>query len=538
MRFYDQKGKAYELDRALGKGGEATIWTVKWRRRMVAKIYHQPRADREKKLRTMIAAPPVDPARTRGHVSICWPQSLLFDQNRRVAGFLMQRIDMTRHRELFRIATPSTRQAEAPGFTWAYLVTAAENIAILTDSIHGAGYVIGDINESNFFISDSARASIVDCDSIQVTARTDVFLCTVAKAEFLAPELYRADLSTHVRSRHEDNFALAVLIFQLLMEGVHPYAGKWQAPGDPPPLAERIARGDTPYAGSPRLLPSPVAPPFQILPVHLQQLFVRAFLHGNRDPSCRPSAREWQRGLQALSTQMATCSSNARHRFSNHLARCPWCERATACGFDAYPSRCARQRAAAAPRASHPVDAKPGVRIAANGARTAGNSMRRMLLNRKALDVLVAVAPFLSAALSALLTGPGSASMIRDTAVLAAVLQCARAVQVRGFRRAAFWLAGGFLMTALSHTGLLHSGAVCATVEAVAAFLASRCLLAMLRTSIEQLRSKARSTAIAWILGTSLLLCPSIGLWVAVSSWVGNSKPFPVAIKTLTEARR
>src|SRR5215831_4833122 len=89
MRVHDERGRAYELGTVLGRGGEAAIWSVKRRRRLVAKIYHTIAADREKKLRAMIARPPIDPPCTGKHISICWPKLLVFDQHHQVVGFLM-----------------------------------------------------------------------------------------------------------------------------------------------------------------------------------------------------------------------------------------------------------------------------------------------------------------------------------------------------------------------------------------------------------------------------------------------------------------
>ena len=61
--------------------------------------------------------------------------------------------------------------------------------------------------------------SLIDCDSMQVRAGGKVFHCTVAKGEYLAPELQGKDLATTDRTPESDNFALAVLLFLMLMEG-------------------------------------------------------------------------------------------------------------------------------------------------------------------------------------------------------------------------------------------------------------------------------------------------------------------------------
>ena len=532
MRLHDEKGKVYQLGAVLGKGGEAEVWTVRRRSELVAKIYRKPSIEREKKLRVMVAEPPVDPIRTGRHVSICWPRSILFDDHNRIVGFLMPRIDMKRHRELFRICNPSTRRVEAPEFSWAYLVAAAENISIVVDSIHTAGYVVGDMNESNFFISSNARASIVDCDSMQVSTSSNVYRCTVAKAEYLAPELHHADLCSCIRTKAEDNFALAVLIFLLLMEGVHPFAGKWQGQGAPPPLDERIASGDTPYGGSARILPSPIAPPISILPVNVQQLFLRAFLHGNRDPLGRPSASEWQQCLHTLGASMSTCASNPRHRYSNHLPRCPWCERVLLCGFDPYPSSADRQRShVQSPARPAALRQEVVTSRSVKWSIHSGMDFRQLLQNRIVLSALIFIVPLLSALLAALLVrfgGLNFTSFPRNTVMLTALLAFARCIQIRRYRSATFSLAGGALayivFTALSSRGPLSYPVAYAILEAMFAFFASRLLLRMLRSTLDRYRATARTTAIATLLGLSLVQCPAVGLCGALASLVAYSK--------------
>lgn len=337
MTLRDQRGKAVTLGGLLGKGGEAEVYAVAGRPGLVAKVYHAHAPGNADKLKAMVDHPPANPMRRKGHIAICWPESMLFDASSRCVGFLMPLLDRAKHRELFHLYNPMDRRVQAPNFTWAYLLKTAENIAIVLESIHAKGYVVGDINESNFFVSDQALVTLVDCDSMQVRTPTTVFCCTVAKSEYLAPELQGKDLSAVDRGPEQDNFALAVLLFLLLMEGVHPYSGVWNGPGDPPPMESRIARGDCPYAGSTRVKPMPSSPPFDLLPANLRSLFAQAFGQGSGAPSARPSARHWREALGQVSS--LTCSRNKHHVYPKHLASCPWCERTQMLGgFDPFPA--------------------------------------------------------------------------------------------------------------------------------------------------------------------------------------------------------
>lgn len=338
MKLRDQKGIVVTLGARVGGGGEADIFAVDGKPDKVAKIYLAHAVDRIEKLQVMVQHPPADPTQHQGHVSICWPVSLLFNLSNKGVGFLMPRLDWSKHRELFKLYNPRDRVKEAPYFTWTYLLKAAENIAIVLDSVHARGYVIGDVNESNFFVSDQALVTLIDCDSMQVRTPGKVFRCPVAKADYLAPELHGADLTKTDRRKEHDNFALAVLIFLLLMEGVHPYSGVWRLAGDPPDIGRRIASGDFAYAGSSRISPMPSAPPYNLLPATLKALFGRTFADGHKNPAARPTAKEWHRALADLSGNLDLCSVNTQHQYSRHLARCPWCERTRLLGgLDPFP---------------------------------------------------------------------------------------------------------------------------------------------------------------------------------------------------------
>jgi len=359
MRLQDQTGRAVVLGGELGRGGEASVFSVPGETRLAAKIFHAHSAERVEKLRAMMAHPPTDPTARLGHVSICWPERMLFNEARLCIGFAMPLLDRSKHKTMLHFYNPLDRQAHAPSFTWDYLMRAAQNISIVVESIHARGYVIGDMNESNFFISDQALVSLIDCDSMQVRVPGKVFHCTVAKGEYLAPELQGRNLATTDRTPESDNFALAVLLFLMLMEGTHPYSGVWKGAGDGPAIDGRIREGACPYVGSPLVLPMPSAPPFDLLPASLRALFARAFGQGQTHPSARPSAREWNEALGAV--VLVRCAVNARHSYPQGAARCPWCERKRMLGFDAFPDpqAMAQTVAQARAKAQQPLKARP-----------------------------------------------------------------------------------------------------------------------------------------------------------------------------------
>ncbi|MBI4492661.1 MAG: hypothetical protein HY690_07710 [Chloroflexi bacterium] len=139
----------------------------------------------------------------------------------------MPRVDFDTSKLLLSLYNPRDRQLTWPQFTWEYLLRAGRNLASIVAALHSRGYVVGDLNESNVVVTESALVTLVDCDTMQVVdpASGTVYRCSVGKAEYTPPELQGVDFATVDRNPYHDNFALAVLIFILLMEGVHPFAG-------------------------------------------------------------------------------------------------------------------------------------------------------------------------------------------------------------------------------------------------------------------------------------------------------------------------
>lgn len=333
---------------SLGRGGEACIYTVPGEQNLVAKVYHQASIEHARKLEVMIAHPPENPTATLGHISIAWPLEILrsTDGTNRTIGFLMPRIRGMR--PIIDFYNPKTRREHCPLFSYQYLLRTARNLAAAFASIHASGYCVGDVNESNIMVSDTALVTIVDTDSFQVLdpENQQAFRCPVGKPEFTPPELQNKIFAQCDRTPAHDLFGLGVLIFQLLMEGTHPFSGIYQGACDPPPYEARIASGHFTYSRKRRVpyTPTPVAPRWEVLHPRLQELFLKCFEDGHENPQLRPDAQTWLLALAEAESALVGCSANPQHTYSNHLDNCPWCERTLRLGGrDPFPSHQAIQ---------------------------------------------------------------------------------------------------------------------------------------------------------------------------------------------------
>ncbi|HZO87408.1 MAG TPA: hypothetical protein VFB38_03650 [Chthonomonadaceae bacterium] len=346
----NSNGQSVTLDLAapLGMGGEARIYAVLSDGQLAAKVYHRPTEEQTRKLRAMLANPPETAPESPGQLAIAWPVDLLraMDNGRRVVGYLMPRVSGMH--PLFEFYNPLTRRQHHPLCNYLYLHRIARNLTAAVRSLHARGYVIGDINESNILVTETALVTLVDTDSFQVRDPESgaLYRCPVGKPEYTPPELQGKTFLQTDRTPEQDLFGLAVLIFLLLTEGTHPFAGVYQGAGDPPSYDARILAGHFPY-GTRRTpyRPMPTAPSLDILHPTVRQLFLRCFEDGHRNPQARPDAQTWQSALMEAESALVACSANAQHRYGSHLSACPWCERKGQLGGrDPFPSLEAVQR--------------------------------------------------------------------------------------------------------------------------------------------------------------------------------------------------
>ena len=108
---------------------------------------------------------------------------------------------------------------------------------------------------------------------------------------------------------------------QLLFQGRHPYSGI-HADGTMPSPAEAIRGNRFAYAQQPRgVRPPPQTLLLSDLPAEVVTLFERAFAPA---AGGRPTGKEWDQGLAALSQALVACPQDAHHRHVRGK-RCPWC---------------------------------------------------------------------------------------------------------------------------------------------------------------------------------------------------------------------
>ena len=316
----------------LGSGGEGSIYALDQFPDLAAKVYHSPGGSIGAKLILMVSNPPTM-AEREGHVSIAWPLDTLHSSlpatPGNTVGFLMHRISSMQ--PVNQCYNPAARKRSFPHFTYRHLCTVAINIAIAVNAVHERNYVIGDINESNIMIDDHGLVTLIDTDSFQVIDQSDgtIYRSPVGKPEYTPPELQGHSFDTVDRNQYHDRFGLGVIIFQLLMEGRHPYAGRYTGPGEPPAIEDNIARGYFLYRES-RAVPLVEGPgylPWQAIGGSVADLFMLCFDRGHDNQIVRPTAFQWEDAIGQAVGSFTTCARNSCHQYFGHNPACPWCDR-------------------------------------------------------------------------------------------------------------------------------------------------------------------------------------------------------------------
>ena len=195
---------------------------------------------------------------------------------------------------------------------------------------------MGDVNHGNCVVLADGTVKLIDCDSFSIKTDKMRYRCDVGVATHLAPELQKADLGEIEREANHDNFGLAVIIFQLLFFGRHPFSGNYHGAEDKSLedcIAEyRFAYGKT--AELKRVKQPPGTLSLSQVSPRVAELFERAFSSENKE---RPEPREWIEAFEDLSDNLEQCNFHPGHHYFKSLTACPWCEIESQTGVMLFP---------------------------------------------------------------------------------------------------------------------------------------------------------------------------------------------------------
>lgn len=246
-------GQSYSLGKWVGGGGEGEVFEVTGHPEAVAKIWFKPDNEREQKLYVLMRHKPEVTPKFRQALGLAWPYVALSNDEGVTVGFLMPMVPPDTYRELYHYVLPEARQelekSLGSPLRRKQLVKIARNVSLLFLHMHWHGCVIGDVNYRNILATANGKVFLIDIDSIQIpdpeTGR--LLPCPTHTAEFTPPRLLQGRHASTERVVEDDLFGLAVIIFALLMRGLHPYDAVEKTGGGQDARVENIKANRSPF---------------------------------------------------------------------------------------------------------------------------------------------------------------------------------------------------------------------------------------------------------------------------------------------------
>ena len=278
-----------DTGKVIGSGGEGAVYEDRNDPGMVIKVLHPQHAtpERAAKLQAMCHNPP------QNAQALSWPNVVETESGglryrmpkaSRGLGTAYRFISANERRQL-----PSRQQE------YDHRNQLGVKIAEAFRWLHAIHVRIGDVNPSNILVSDDGTVMLIDCDSFQIPGPPghQPYPCVVGSPEYTAPEI--DDFQRQFRSQDSDNFSLAVLLYQLLGNGSHPYQGIDASADDAVSnIRERIKGHRFAHqsrAGRWRPTPGQIRS-WRSMPEPVRNAFLQAFSPGGSHIG-RPSADAW-----------------------------------------------------------------------------------------------------------------------------------------------------------------------------------------------------------------------------------------------------
>ena len=314
--FSDGHFEREKLGSLMNKGGAAgKIYKSISHPKLVAKIFHERNKSHtnRRKLEAMLQNRPNIPPIIHDNqefVQIAWPEAVLEDDEGFCVGYLMPLINTQDAVSLDHLMQKAVRQKIGLSESYANRLDAAYNVATMVAALHKCGHYIVDLKPSNVSVyKENMIIAVFDCDGFSIKGEKTRYPAEFVSEEYIYPE----GLSQNCEDMGEeqDKFALAVILFKLLNNGIHPFSGTPRKQTDEMlSIQERIEKYHYAYGLWPDNYQSPH--PYSMheyFDPKTLKLYDRAFLKDQK----RPTAKEWVEHLEELYKQIKECKNDSNH---------------------------------------------------------------------------------------------------------------------------------------------------------------------------------------------------------------------------------
>jgi hypothetical protein len=336
--YWSPRGRDYRLGPPVAGGGDG-VYSVPLSRQVVARIHHDGTglAVSERKVQAMLKRPPALPDIVEDgehFVRMAWPVASLHDKSGKFTGFLMPAVDMQTTSPVESLLQESQARAEGLPTSLGAKMNLAARLAVAINELHEQGHRVVYLTPAKLrFYRQSLHLAVIDCERFSVRADNQRFAADPDAAvqnvsDYLAPEFQNKPIPRD-NEESQDRFAMAVVVFQLLNFGIHPFTGIPTHDQVPADIPGRIAGNLYAYGAvpNPDLEPS-LGSGHLAMPKELKSLFDRAFAG---KANARPQAQEWATWLPFYAIPsndaVVVCQANSRHHHFVNLP-CAACARA------------------------------------------------------------------------------------------------------------------------------------------------------------------------------------------------------------------
>jgi DNA-binding helix-hairpin-helix protein with protein kinase domain len=291
MTVRDALGNRKNLANMLAQGGEGCVYPLTDRTDVLVKVYHadklaQVRARYQRKVEAMVSKKD-----QLTNLSLCWPLLSVFDEQQHWIGYAMKKAQGV---PMSYLAHTLAYQKHFPNLDRVMIVKYLLSYLSTIEILHSKGVMIGDYNLQNFLCDkNSYQVTLIDCDSYQVMVDAQHYPCPVGSPDLTPIEHHGKDFTQVVRTVQSELFSVAIVLFQCLMLGRHPYdviGGEDRV--------SNLKKGNFAYGIGGKGIPKGAW--YNIwshMPSRLKGLFIQVFKEGVSDTSMRPSIQEWQLAL-------------------------------------------------------------------------------------------------------------------------------------------------------------------------------------------------------------------------------------------------
>lgn len=337
------------LSEPIGEGGEGAVYVGRpsGGQEIAVKIFNPKRLEKNRgflaeKIAAMVEIGQADDGALIRHKGVAWPQMAVYGSDGKFTGYAMRR---AKGKTLSRLAHPMLYKDHFNDLDRVKLAHMLVKLLSSADDLHRRYIRIGDINLNNVLCDDNYNPCWIDVDSyqigvgdesdgpaapermnLQLTAEENreenaqlkpdkIWRCPVGRPEMTPPEHLDQEYSEITRTYAGDLFSMAILMFQCMMLGRHPYdAIKGGSP------VANLRKGHFPY-GEQGIRPGttggiPAGPWYKMWSHYtfkIKKLYALALREGVKDPSKRPALSEWIFALKEYAGILDSPTAHGKH---------------------------------------------------------------------------------------------------------------------------------------------------------------------------------------------------------------------------------